>query len=1019
MAGMEHLEIHSKVGWSRVPCILLRIALTFRRQSYLVRWVHVEEDHSISWSIQPKKRTIQFGIFKHPGSTTSSTPKIPSSSTLGEISNEAQKTEPPAEHHDSDTSLSDHVNSPLAEKFQKLGMKQVAWQGRCDANRVTMGQHDVKKDEAGMYGLVFDNTYSKQFSKTVTFVLMTYPTSAPPASGSNTHMALSQALAGSKNRRVSPSKRGSYIQAANSSNEHLSDSEAHQGGPADTKAKPAAGTEFVASSGASFYTGVLSKRRRKRNQGYAKRFFSLDFTSSTLSYYKNRNSSALRGSIPLSLAAIGADAKSKHISVDSGAEVWLLRAHNQHDFDGWRNALERATEPVQSPAKAGIRSPVTTFAPDSQNRSDAAEDKEWEAVEALVSRVSGITDAVRRIAKDTDPKYMPNALGQDAVDGSTASSTPADQQGEEYFSPLPTRSQRQPFWRRKSSTPAQLSSNALSRTVSGGRLAPPSPDALVPIKTRDHSPPKRQMLDDSNVHERCMAVLRDLDSAVSNFSALLAQSKERRFPPTPVPDSRHSFETTRSEDFYDAEEGRALSMRSSRVLDISRDKDDADETESVDSASTISNHEPARASTSHTTTSLLFPSQPSSLYPLPHASVHRRGTIPPAKAQPPSLFAFVRKNVGKDLSTIAMPVTANEPLSLLQKYAEPMEYAHLLTSACALSDSSETTASKRLLLVSTFALTALTSSRAKERAVRKPFNPMLGETFETVREDLGFRFIAEKVSHHPVRIACQADGGASSTKTSGAWSYVHAPAPSQKFWGKSAELITDGSCRVSLHALGERYTWQPAHAFLRNIVAGEKYLEPVGAITVSEETSGRHAIITFKASGLFSGRSEDVSIALYDGVGRTLPLNASGTWTSQITSPSGETLWKANPLPSDSSKKFGFTSFAATLNEVTELESGVIPPTDSRIRPDQRQYEEGDVNAAEDMKVKLEEGQRKRRKEREGRGEEWSPRFFEKVNVQGVDEEVWKMKGGEENYWEKRRRVESGAQWGVESVFET
>ena len=31
------------------------------------------------------------------------------------------------------------------------------------------------------------------------------------------------------------------------------------------------------------------------------------------------------------------------------------------------------------------------------------------------------------------------------------------------------------------------------------------------------------------------------------------------------------------------------------------------------------------------------------------------------------------------------------------------------------------------------------------RAGRKPFNPILGETYECVREDKGFRFIAEQV----------------------------------------------------------------------------------------------------------------------------------------------------------------------------------------------------------------------------------------------------------------------------------
>ena len=35
---------------------------------------------------------------------------------------------------------------------------------------------------------------------------------------------------------------------------------------------------------------------------------------------------------------------------------------------------------------------------------------------------------------------------------------------------------------------------------------------------------------------------------------------------------------------------------------------------------------------------------------------------------------------------------------------------------------------------------------------KKPFNPMLGETYELVTED--FKFISEQVSHHPPVSAC-------------------------------------------------------------------------------------------------------------------------------------------------------------------------------------------------------------------------------------------------------------------------
>ena len=48
----------------------------------------------------------------------------------------------------------------------------------------------------------------------------------------------------------------------------------------------------------------------------------------------------------------------------------------------------------------------------------------------------------------------------------------------------------------------------------------------------------------------------------------------------------------------------------------------------------------------------------------------------------------------------------------------------------------------------------------------KPFNPLLGETFEMDRsDDLGFRLISEQVSHHPPMLAMHAECSQGKWKT--------------------------------------------------------------------------------------------------------------------------------------------------------------------------------------------------------------------------------------------------------------
>lgn len=99
----------------------------------------------------------------------------------------------------------------------------------------------------------------------------------------------------------------------------------------------------------------------------------------------------------------------------------------------------------------------------------------------------------------------------------------------------------------------------------------------------------------------------------------------------------------------------------------------------------------------------------------------------------------MRKAIGKDLSRIAMPIILNEPLGLLQKLCEEMEYSDLLDHASQTDD-----AHLRLVYVVAFIVSTYSSNHY--RTGRKNFNPLLGETYECIREDKSWRFIAEQVN---------------------------------------------------------------------------------------------------------------------------------------------------------------------------------------------------------------------------------------------------------------------------------
>jgi hypothetical protein len=1029
MAGMENIEVHSKVCIMSKSCFFAK-----SRQSYLVRWVNVTSGHTISWSVQPHKKSINFGIFKHPGTATDATPHLPSSATF-EAGPGTPSLEPPITRgRGASTSRNDRT--VVLEKLSAIGLKQVQWHGKCEADLVSMGTYDVPAGEGGMYGLVFDNTFSKTVSKTATFVLMTYPTNAAPKSGHHMHYA--QALAGVSTTSLP------------GSSPSLGPMESSESLPQARGERPRSnyGPKQGSLSGSSFLTGVLQKKRRKRNQGYARRFFSLDFTSSTLSYYRNDHSSALRGAIPLSLAAVGANEETREISVDSGAEIWQLRANNAKDFQMWKNALDRASRTASD--RGAVASPTLQIK-DSPFQSlphvlNAAGENEWARVEALVGRVSGTRDAVRRLAQDTDPKYNNAAAALSIKMNDSVSRTPSDAESGDYF-PDQGAPEKKAFWKRKQSSSAGQSPSGVFRRSVSAQVGAAAPGAVPPVpplpanlpgngalavpqrngraSTISHSSMSHEY--EHGIHDNCMALLRDLDSVVREFSDLISESKQRRMP-APVSAvspaiSRRSFESVAEsvDEFFDAPDG---DVNKSQLLCIRRDsQDDEQEPErSIDDDSDGESESSSedggmglldRPRMSRENTPALFPTKPKSLTPLPLEPVKRRNTVQAPKVQPPSLIAFFRKNVGKDLSTIAMPVSANEPTSALQRLAEQLEYSELLDAAVtATPDTGE-----RLVYMAALAISAFSNARVKDRAIRKPFNPMLGETYELVREDKGYRFFAEKVVHRPVRMACQAEAAE--------WTFVQSPTPMQKFWGKSAEINTDGKVRVFLHASEEHYSWTLATSYLRNVIAGEKYLEPSGTMTIISETTGAKAVCTFKAGGMFAGRSEEVSVQVFDATGSVLPSGATGKWTSSLEltyngAPTGKSIWKVGSLVDKPEKHYGFTSFAAALNQVTAIEEAKLAPTDSRLRPDQRALEDGDVDRAEALKARLEERQRARRRVMEEHGEEWKPRWFTKVGTVEAaalgDEEVWRLKGGKDGYWECRERGE----WeGLTECFQT
>ena len=98
-----------------------------------------------------------------------------------------------------------------------------------------------------------------------------------------------------------------------------------------------------------------------------------------------------------------------------------------------------------------------------------------------------------------------------------------------------------------------------------------------------------------------------------------------------------------------------------------------------------------------------------------------------------------------------------------------------------------------------------------------------------------------------------------------------------------------------------------------------------------------------------------------------------------------EVIW-TSPLPiANAPANYNFTELGILLNHYVPEMKGVIAPTDSRMRNDQRLFEEGKIDEADKEKTRLEVKQRVSRKEKENKNEQIeNPLFFNKTESKNM-----------------------------------
>lgn len=284
-------------------------------------------------------------------------------------------------------------------------------------------------------------------------------------------------------------------------------------------------------------------------------------------------------------------------------------------------------------------------------------------------------------------------------------------------------------------------------------------------------------------------------------------------------------------------------------------------------------------------------------------------------------------------------------------------------------------------------LTAFHEGR-KGALAKKPYNPIIGETFhcswevpkdrvkpkrtaphspagheqltaEDPSKSYKLRFVAEQVSHHPPISCfyCECKEKRLCVNTH-VWT-------KSKFMGMSVgvSMIGEGVLRLLEH--GEEYVFTLPSAYARSILT-IPWVELGGKVSISCAKTGYSATVIFHTKPFYGGKVHRVTAEVKHNPTNTIVCKAHGEWngTLEFTYNSGET------------RVIDTTTLPVYPKKIRPLEKQGPMESRNLWQEVTRYLRLGDIDAATEQKRHLEEKQRVEERKRENLHTPWQPKYF-------------------------------------------
>ncbi|KAI9370442.1 hypothetical protein BJX61DRAFT_91221 [Aspergillus egyptiacus] len=322
---------------------------------------------------------------------------------------------------------------------------------------------------------------------------------------------------------------------------------------------------------------------------------------------------------------------------------------------------------------------------------------------------------------------------------------------------------------------------------------------------------------------------------------------------------------------------------------------------------------------------------------------------------------------GADLSRVTLPTFILEPRSMLERITNFMAHPETLLPMPTIDDPLE-----RFVSVVKFYLSGW---HIKPPGVKKPLNPILGETYTCSWEypdgTHGY-YISEQTSHHPPKSSYFFMAPEHHIRIDGTLK------PRSKFLGNSAASMMEGIAilrflnRGQDKERGERYILTQPNMYARGILFGKMKYELGDHSFVRCPENDLVADIEFKTKGYFSGT--------YNAIGGTIKNEKTGEVYYELSGLWNGEMYIKSVHSHDKEPLFNARRSKPTFPTTRPIEQ-------QGERESQRLWESTvkaiiarDHEAATEEKAKIEDRQRQEAAKRAQQGVEWHPRLFRAVH---------------------------------------